>query len=105
VRGQETGGADVRKILFPVLTLLATTSTLAARPSTLDMTCAEAAALVASRGAIVLTTGQFTYERYVAHRGFCSIGEVTRPAYAPTLDTPTCSIGYRCEFRHRVQND
>jgi hypothetical protein len=88
-----------------MLALLASTSTLQARPSTLDMSCGEAAALVASRGAIVLTTGQFTYDRFVAHVGHCSLGEVARPAYAPTLDSPQCAVGYRCEYRQRFQSD
>ena len=95
----------MRKVLLSVLALLASTSTLQARPSTLDMTCAQAAALVASRGAIVLTTGEFTYERFVVHQGHCSVGEISRPAYAPTFDSPTCPIGYRCEYRHRTHDD
>jgi hypothetical protein len=78
---------------------------LQARPSTLDMTCAQAAALVASRGAIVLTTGQFTYERFVVHAGHCAVGEIPWPAYAPTSDTPSCAIGYRCEYRHLLHDD
>ena len=41
------------------------------RPSTLEMTCGQAAALVASQGGIVLGTGGYTYDRFVAHRGFC----------------------------------
>jgi len=40
------------------------------------MTCAQAQALVTTTGAIVMSTGQYTYERFVAHRGFCRHGEV-----------------------------
>jgi hypothetical protein len=73
----------------------------AARPSTLGMSCAQAAATVAASGAIVLSTGEFTYDRFVAHTGFCLHDEAARPAVAPTLDSPYCSIGYRCEQKRR----
>ena len=78
----------------------------AQRPSTLAMTCPQAAATVASAGAIVLSTGQHTYDRFVAHTGFCLPGEVAKPVVAPTVDSPYCSIGYRCEQRiRRFEND
>jgi hypothetical protein len=73
----------------------------AARPSTLDMTCAEAAATVARAGAIVLTTGEHTYDRFVATGAYCLPGETTERALAPTIDTPYCQVGYRCEQRDR----
>jgi hypothetical protein len=67
------------------------------RPSTTRMTCAQAAGVVASRGGIVLGTGGHTYDRFVAHRGFCLITEMTEPAWVPTVDTPQCFVGYRCK--------
>ncbi|HEX2727022.1 MAG TPA: hypothetical protein VHN20_14480 [Beijerinckiaceae bacterium] len=67
------------------------------RPSSVAMTCPQAASLVASRGAIVLGTGGYTYDRFVAHRGFCLITEMTEPAWIPTRDTPQCFVGYRCK--------
>lgn len=66
------------------------------RPSTLQISCAQARGLVAARGAIVLSTGQFTYDRYVAHVGFCQRDETTVPAYERTADNPQCFIGSRC---------
>jgi hypothetical protein len=66
------------------------------RPSTLQMSCAQVRTLVGSRGAIVLGTGQFTYDRYVAHVGFCQRDETTEPAYERTADNPQCFIGSRC---------
>src|SRR3954447_1039724 len=46
---------------------LLSTGTLAQpRPSTTDMRCAQAAGIVAARGAIVLGTGGFTYDRFVS---------------------------------------
>jgi hypothetical protein len=66
------------------------------RPDSLAMTCGQAAALVSSRGAIVLGTGRYLYDRFVHHRGFCAITEATKPAWVPTADTPQCFVGYTC---------
>ena len=61
------------------------------RPQSTRMTCGQAAALVFERGALVLGTGAHTYDRFVRHRGFCTVTEVTRPAFVPTLDIPSAS--------------
>ena len=66
------------------------------RPLTLAMSCGEAQSLVASHGAIVMSTGRHTYERFVATRGFCLLGEHAWPAYAPTADARQCPLGYTC---------
>lgn len=68
----------------------------AARPSTTTMTCGQAAATVAKAGAIVLTTGPGTYERFVATSAKCQRGELTEPATAPTTDEESCPVGYVC---------
>ena len=91
-------------MLFRAVTLAALVSapTLALaqpRQSTLSMSCQQARALVASRGAIVLGTGPYTYDRYVAHAGFCQIEETAEVAYEPTADQPQCPIGNRCRAR------
>jgi hypothetical protein len=75
------------------------------RPSTLGMTCAQAQAIVRSRGAIVLTTGQFTFDRFVANQNFCNFEEETIPTWAPTRDAPQCMVGYRCEQRRSFPFD
>jgi hypothetical protein len=92
-----------RSLLLVLAALLAGTSVAQARPSTLDMSCAEAAATVASYGAAVLSTGEYTYNRFVAHSGFCLPGERAVPALAPTFDTEYCPLGYTCEPRTRPQ--
>jgi hypothetical protein len=85
------------RILLACTACLVATSALAQpRPSSVAMTCAQAAGLVASRGAIVLGTGGYTYARFVHHRGFCLITETTKPAWVPTRDTPQCFVGYTC---------
>ena len=60
------------------------------------MTCGQARAFVASRGAAVIGTGGQTYDRFVRDRGFCEVTEVTRTTFVPTRDSPSCFIGYRC---------
>ena len=68
-----------------------------ARPSLPTMSCAQAAGLVASQGSVTLGTGPFTYERYVAHGGFCPVDAA--PAYERTADRAQCLIGYVCRSR------
>jgi hypothetical protein len=85
-----------------VAALFAATAALAQpRPSTTAMTCSAVRALVASQGAVVLGTGPQTYDRYVAHQGFCGLDQVTDPAYERSADTPQCFVGYRCVSRFR----
>ena len=79
-----------------LIALLAATSFADARPNTTAMSCGEAAATVARAGAIVLTTGEHTYERFVAASTFCLGGEVTEPGLAPTVDSERCQVGYVC---------
>jgi hypothetical protein len=90
-----------RTLLTVIAALLAGTSIAQARQSTLNMSCAEAAATVASYGAAVLSTGEFTYNRFVAHSGFCLHDERAVPALAPTFDSEYCPLGYTCEPRLR----
>lgn len=85
------------RLAFVLLLLFAAGPALAQRPSTLGMSCAQARGLVAAQGAIVLSTGRHTYDRFVATPGFCSFGEWARPATAPTADTAQCPLGYVCQ--------
>ena len=95
----------MRKLTVSVLVaLLAGTSIAEARPSTLDMNCGTAAATVARAGAVVLTTGPHTYDRFVATASFCLLGETAEPAIAPTTDSPQCQVGYVCK-RRRTGSD
>jgi len=70
-----------------------------ARPDTRTMSCAAAQALVRSKGAIVMTTGQYTFERIVANRSFCEWDEDTWIKIAPTTDNPKCRVGSYCRAR------
>lgn len=64
--------------------------------SSTSLTCGQAAGLVRARGAVVLGTGGYTYDRFVSDRRFCQPTEGVRPAFAPTRDNPACFVGYTC---------
>ena len=72
------------------------------RPLTSSMACAQAAGHVASQGAIVLSTGPYTYDRYVSGPSFCTYGEFPDPAWVPTADNPQCFVGYQCRGRSQA---
>jgi len=79
------------------LLIVATTAQAQSRPSTTNMSCNASRQLVFSRGAIVLGTGGQTYDRFVRDRTFCQMTEYTQTAIVPSLETPTCFVGYRCK--------
>ncbi|MDO9426896.1 MAG: hypothetical protein Q7T93_08670 [Methylobacterium sp.] len=91
----------MRRTLFTGVLLLvpAGAAVAQARLATPDMTCAEAAGLVTRTGAIVLTTGPFTYARLVRDGGFCPLPEVPKPAFEATRDAARCFVGYTCHDR------
>jgi hypothetical protein len=70
-----------------------------ARPDTRKMTCEGAQQFIRQNGAVVMTTGQYTYERIVTNRSFCDYDEITWLKIAPTLDNPKCRVGYYCRPR------
>lgn len=83
-------------VISIALLALAGASSAQARQSTLNMTCAEAAGLVAAQGAVVLSTGRHTYARFVSSGRFCERAEYAYRRRAPTRDG-MCRIGYVCE--------
>ena len=87
----------MKKIMLVALALTFAAPAFAARPNTKNLTCRDAAGLVAQNGAIVLSTGANTYDRFVAHQGYCGKEEVISPAFVKTLDNKQCFIGYTCE--------
>jgi hypothetical protein len=86
-----------RLVPFVLAMTLSISPAVAARPNATAMTCAQAAATVAQAGAVVMSTGQHTYERFVASAQYCVRHEITRPGYSPTRDSPRCQVGYVCE--------
>ena len=87
----------MRKFLLAALVILSASEALAQRPSTLSMSCSQAQSLVARRGAVVLSTGRYTYDRFVASGGYCLHGEYADNAWAPTRDASHCQLGYTCK--------
>lgn len=69
----------------------------AARPDLRQMSCAQAQELVRRSGAIVMTTGRYTYDRFVSQQRYCDRWETIVPMLSPTRDNPQCLVGYRCE--------
>jgi len=95
-----------RTMLTACALIVAGASLAEARPDTRTMDCDEAIALVQRAGAIVLSTGRYTYDRFVAHNGYCIPGQDVRRATVPTEDTRYCTIGYTCVERDRLyRND
>ena len=86
----------MRRFIGAGCALLLTAAAAEARPSTLSMSCGQAASVVASAGAIVLSTGRHTYARFVAGPRYCPFGDYAEPAWAPTADARSCRIGYVC---------
>jgi hypothetical protein len=93
-----------RLLLTLALSMLACAA-MAARPSTLDMTCNQARNFVASHGAVVMSTGPFTFERFVAHAGHCMWDEYAARVWAPTRDASQCRVGYACRYRPSEDDD
>jgi hypothetical protein len=82
--------------LVLVLAISAGAASAQTRQQTTSMSCAAAASLVQSRGAIVLGTGGDTFERFVRDASFCFRGQTTRPTFVPALDNRQCMVGYHC---------
>jgi hypothetical protein len=82
-----------------VITMPSLTGEALARPDTRKMTCEGAQQFVRQNGAVVMTTGQHTYERIVSNQGYCDFDEMTWLMIAPTSDNPRCRVGYYCRPR------
>jgi hypothetical protein len=77
-----------------------------ARPDARRMSCDEAQHVVQQSGAVVMSTGEFTYERFVSNLGACTHGDILRPAWTATADQPQCPVGWSCAphiFRHHFR--
>lgn len=92
------------RVGIAALVALGTTSAALARPDTRTMTCVQAQDLIVRSGAIVLTTGRHTYDRYVAGWGFCDHPNVPTATYIQTRDTRHCPV-YNCQRSTRLFND
>lgn len=71
------------------------------RPDVRELACGQARSLIKDSGAVVLTTGRYTFDRYVSNGHYCASGYITRRAYVQTRDAQSCFIGYRCVLDSR----
>ena len=61
--------------------------------------CGQLAAVVQSRGAVVISTGSSAYDRYVSGSQFCVRPEIAVPVWISTRDVTQCPVGYVCRDR------
>ena len=81
---------------FVTVALVAAAGTAFARPDTRSMTCQQTQRLIIRSGAVVLTTGPHTYDRYVAGFRYCSRPNAPVRTYVPTRDYDNCPV-YNCQ--------
>lgn len=62
------------------------------RPDARAMSCERVQAMIAERGAVVLTTGRHTYDRYVLDGRFCDMRKVARPMTITTKGGEACVV-------------
>ena len=69
-----------------------------AKDDTLNMSCAQASALVTKSQGIVLKTGPNRWDRYVNSAAACVAGDHDlTPQFVKTKDNSVCHIGFTCE--------
>jgi hypothetical protein len=81
-----------------IVTTVATDAMAQSRLTTRDMTCAQAAGIVASQGSVVLYTGPTTYDRYLRHPSLCGPGLTGQPVSVRTADVDQCPVGFTCRW-------
>jgi hypothetical protein len=52
--------------------------------------------IIQQQGSVILSTGPGLFDRYVANRSHCRLGQETRSAFVPTADSNNGFVGYRC---------
>ena len=88
-------------LLAAIISLLDGAAFAANRPDVRDMTCLGARTFVQDHRRVVMTTGTYTYDLIVAGHGLCDRTEYIVSKFNPTLDNPSCHIGYVCSARSR----
>lgn len=66
------------------------------RPDTRAFSCQQTRDTINANGAVVMSTGTHTYDRYVASSAQCASGEAAVVTDVPTTDNARCVV-YRCE--------
>lgn len=90
--------SKMKKLTFAIVAATVLASSVAqARPFTPAMACGTAANLISLNGAMVMSTGGHTYDRFVVSAAYCTPHEYTKSAFVPTANDPQCFVGYTCE--------
>lgn len=75
-----------------VLSALSGVALAASRPDARTMNCNQVQDMIKAQKAVVLTTGQHTYDRFVDNSRHCSMGEFAQLKTVNTRDTPQCIV-------------
>jgi hypothetical protein len=68
------------------------------RYNSMSYSCQQAQALIGREGAVILrypanrVKNMTLYDRYVADRDFCDVGDYAYQSYIPTKGTPSCPV-------------
>lgn len=97
MRKTDVDGKERRMLHRPAMTVallaaLASPAAAQGRPDARAMSCGEVRAMIWAQGAVVLTTGPHTYDRYVAGTRFCALPEVALPQTIRTRDGERCVV-------------
>ena len=92
-------GRRTLALVAAAATLAAAPTVVQSRPDARQMSCREVQQLVRQSGSVVITTGQFTYQRFVANASYCDFFERVRQEYIDTEDTDVCPVSFVCERR------
>ncbi|MEP3279740.1 MAG: hypothetical protein ABJN26_06950 [Stappiaceae bacterium] len=84
--------------LLTLATILFSMGSVQARQDVRRLSCAQAQNLVQRNGAVVLTTGQHTFRRFVRDRFYCDPDQIVVRTRAPSRDNPRCVVGYTCSM-------
>lgn len=77
--------------------IFASTQAHAQRINSQAYSCGQLISLVRSSGAVLLSTGRYTYDKYVANHAYCAINQELKRAYVPSADQRRCKVGYICK--------
>jgi hypothetical protein len=87
---------------MPVLALLFAAAGPAAaqtsRPDSLSLSCEQVQASIASKGAAIIGTGPYVYDRFVSDARFCASTQYARQDFIRTRNNPSCLV-YVCRER------
>ncbi len=79
-------------LITGLLVLISVAQASGHRPDTHCMSCEATKTLVKNSGAVILSTGTHTFDRYVANRFYCDPEQILKWAFVPTSDTHRCRL-------------